>query len=148
MNHRFQNNSAGMLKSPSTVGEHFGVALTFDRAGVEWIDGYINRSRERLIADADNLLATINVLASFVGECIIRTYGGTWVEKKGEWCVQVNEAIWACPFAKIEKQFRNGPKESVAGYFTLIPALMSLPGLDVPGAAPDHSPLSRKDRVE
>jgi hypothetical protein len=132
----------------STIGQHCGVALTFDQAGVEWIDGYINRSREDLIADQDNLLAAVNVLAAFVGECIIRTYGGTWVEKEGEWCVQVNEAIWACPFAKVTKQFNHGPKESVAGYFTLIPSLMSLPGLDVPGVAPDHSPPSREDRPE
>lgn len=60
----------------STVREHFGVTLTFDHAGVEWVDGYINRSQERILADKDNLLATINVLASFVGEAIIRTFGG------------------------------------------------------------------------
>lgn len=123
----------------STVREHFDVALTFDRAGVEWVDGYINRNRERILSDDDELVATINVLAAFIGEAIIRTFGGAWVEKEGEWCVQVNEAIWACPFAKVEKQFENGPTESVAGYFTLIPTLLALPGLDISGAAPDHS---------
>lgn len=132
----------------STVREHFGVALTFDQAGIEWIDGYINRSRDRILADEDNLVATINVLAAFVGEAIIRTFGGRWVEREGEWCVQVNEAIWACPFAKVAKQFKNGPKESVAGYFTLIPTLMSLPGLDTPDAVPDHFPPSQEDKAE
>lgn len=132
----------------STVSEHCGVMLTFDYAGVEWIDGYINRNRECILADDDELVATINVLAAFVGEAIIRTFGGTWVEREGEWCVQVNEAIWACPFAKVAKQFKNGPKESVAGYFTLIPTLLSLPGLDVPDVSPDQSPPSQDDKAE
>lgn len=60
----------------STVREHCDVALTFDQAGVEWVDGYINRNRERILSDDDELVATINVLASFVGEAIIRTFGG------------------------------------------------------------------------
>lgn len=118
--------------------EHFDIALTFDRAGVEWIDAYINFHQEERLA-VDDWSSMINILASFVGESIIRTFGGTWVEKEGEWCVRVNEATWAYPFAKVAKQCKNGSKESVAGYFTLIPTLLSSPGLDVPDAAPDHS---------
>lgn len=118
--------------------EQYDTALTIDQTGVECIDLFINQCREDLGAFERAIFT--RMLASFVGEAIIRTLGGTWVEKEGEWCVQVNEAIWACPFAKVTKQFKNGPKESVAGYFTLIPTLLSLPGLDIPGAAPDHSP--------
>jgi hypothetical protein len=57
----------------STVSKHYGVTLNFDQARIEWIDGHINRNRERILADEDELVATINVLASFVGEAIIRT---------------------------------------------------------------------------
>lgn len=121
----------------STFCEHFKIALTFDQAGVERIDLFINLVREHIIAFDRACYSAM--LGAFVGEAIIRTFGGTWVEKEGEWCVQVNEAIWACPFAKVAKQFKHGPKESVVGYFTLIPTLLSSSGLDVPGAAPDHS---------
>jgi len=57
----------------STVSKHYGVTLNFDQVRIEWIDSHINRNRERILADEDELVATINVLASFVGEAIIRT---------------------------------------------------------------------------
>lgn len=131
----------------STFREHFKIALTFDQAGVERADRFINLFRESLSA-VDRAIFR-RLLTAFVGEAIIRTFGGAWVNKEGEWCVQVNEAIWACPFTKVAKQFRNGPTESVVGYFTLIPALLSSPGLDVPDAATDHSYSdSRKGKLD
>lgn len=101
--------------------ENLDTELSFDSAGVEWVDGYINRLRDSLAADKRSGL--ISTLASFVGESIIRTYGGTWVEQDGWWGVRVSERVWACPFAKIEKQFENGPEDSVASFFTCIPIL-------------------------
>lgn len=47
-----------------------------DHAGVECVDGHINGSREHVIANEDTLVATISVQAAFVGEAVIRTYGG------------------------------------------------------------------------
>jgi hypothetical protein len=104
-----------------TLRDNLQVELGFDQAGVEWIDGYINRMRESLAVEKRSGL--ISTLASFVGECIIRTYGGAWVEEDGQWGVRVSDRIWACPFAKIEKQFDNGPEDSVASFFTCIPIL-------------------------
>jgi hypothetical protein len=83
-----------------TIRDGFDAELTFDRAGVDWIDGYINDLRGVLAADRRS--AVVDRLASFVGECIIRTYGGIWVEQDGWWGVRVSERVWACPFAKIE----------------------------------------------
>src|SRR5437867_1704433 len=103
-----------------TVRENLDTELTFDQAGVEWIDGYINRLRE--CSAADERSGLISTLGSFVGECIIRTFGGSWAEKDGRWGVQTKR-VWACPFAKIEKQFENGPEDSVASFFTCIPIL-------------------------
>jgi hypothetical protein len=41
--------------------------------------------------------------------------------------VQVSERLWACPFAKIEKQFDNGAEDSVGGFYRAIPALVKHP---------------------
>jgi hypothetical protein len=119
------------------IRERLDTELTFDRAGVEWIDGYISRLRDSLAPEKRSGL--ISTLASFVGECIIRTYGGTWVEKDGWWGVQVSERFWACPFVKIEKQFENGDEDSVASFFTCIPILDKYLGEKPadPGAAQD-----------
>ncbi len=104
-----------------TIREKLDTELTFDESGVQWVDGYINRQRENFTAGDRSGL--INALASFIGECIIQTFGGSWVENDGSWGVQVSGRIWACPFAKVEKQFENGPEDSVASFFTCIPIL-------------------------
>ena len=124
-----------------TMRDGFDTELSFDHAGVEWIDGYINDLRGVLAAERRP--AVVDRLASFVGECIIRTYGGVWVEKEGWWGVRVSERIWACPFSKIEKQFENGPEDSVASFFRCIPILDRHLGEDQtePEAAPDPAGL-------
>lgn len=104
-----------------TFRERMGVKLTFDQAGVEWIDGYINRVRGNFTADRRSGL--VDALGAFVGECIIRTFGGTWTEVDGRWGVRVSDRLWACPDAKIEKQFANDSGDSVASFFRCIPVL-------------------------
>ena len=104
-----------------TVRENLGAHLTFDQAGVDWVDGYINRVRGNFAADKRSGL--VGALGSFVGECIIRTFGGAWAEEDGRWGVRVSDRIWACPYAKIEKRFENGPEDSVASFFRCIPLL-------------------------
>ena len=63
-------------------------------------------------------------LGCFIGECIVRTFGGSWTQNKGSWGVQVNESVWACPFIKVQKQFDNGSEDSVASYFRSIAAVI------------------------
>ena len=101
--------------------DRLGVELAFDHAGVQWVDGYIERLRESF--PVEKRPAIIDRLGAFVGECIISTYGGEWVEQDGSWGVQVSPSLWACPFAKIDKQFENGPEDSVESFFTAIPII-------------------------
>ena len=60
--------------------------LNFDEAGVRWLDGYIQRQREA--GDPANRHSLVNVLGSFLGECIIRCFGGEWSHADGSWCVR------------------------------------------------------------
>jgi hypothetical protein len=105
----------------ATFRENLDTELTFDAAGVERIDAYIERMRVRM--RPQERWGLISTPASFVGECIIRTFGGQWAEKDGTWGVQVTERVWANPFGKVEKQFDNGPEDSVAGFFRGISVL-------------------------
>ena len=104
-----------------TMRDKLDTELTFDQAGVDWVDGYIERLRGSL--DPANRSGITSTLASFVGESIIRTFGGAWVEIEGSWGVQVSPRVWACPFAKVRKQFENGPEDSVSSFFRCIPVL-------------------------
>src|SRR5262249_33816707 len=109
----------------ATFRDQLGRELTFDQAGVEWIDGYIERVRANF--PADRRAALVSNLGAFVGEWIIRTFGGGVVEQDGWWGVQVSERLWACPFAKIDKQFEKGAEDSIGSFFRCIPALVKHP---------------------
>jgi hypothetical protein len=61
------------------------------------------------------------VFGSFLGECIVRCYGGTWKQHDGVWCVAFDEKNVAFPFAKVAKQMDNGLEDGIASYFDVIP---------------------------
>jgi hypothetical protein len=105
----------------ATFRDELGRALAFDQSGIEWIDGYIERVRADF--PAGRRAGLVSHLGAFVGECIIHSFGGVWVEQESWWGVQVTERFWACPFAKIDKQFENGAEDSVASFFRCIPVL-------------------------
>jgi hypothetical protein len=97
--------------------ERLGVSLSFDRAGVDWLDGHLNRLRGHLSPEAQ--AGVVNVMGSFLGECIVRSHGGEWIEKGGEWLVQVKRTytVSANVFGKVEKQLARVEGESVLSLF-------------------------------
>ena len=68
----------------------------------------------------------MNTRGSFLGECIVRVYGGHWTERKEGWCVQfdVRNAVFPC--AKIAKQLENGKEDSVLAMLSAIPFVFKL----------------------
>ena len=107
----------------NNFSDKLGVELKPDLESIEWIDGYINRNREKLKNDAvDNLS---NVFGSFLGEAIIEAYSGEWLYNDGNLGIYFKEEnSWAFPFAKTQKQFRNGPEDSIYSFFSMIPKLL------------------------
>lgn len=101
-----------------------GFELGYDARSVAWVDGFIERQRVRYVgAEADGL---VNVIGSFVGECVIRNYGGRWREnEEGAWGVYFDDENAAFPFAKVRKQFDNGREagDSVESFYRAIGAV-------------------------
>lgn len=99
--------------------ENLGVSLTIDRTGVEWLDGFLNRMRGHLSPQAET--GMISVAGCFFGECLVRSQGGAWIEKSGEWHVQVTRActISVNVFGKVQKQLTNEDGESVLSMFDM-----------------------------
>jgi hypothetical protein len=113
---------AAAQKVMALFRERNDVHLALDLESVRWIDGYINRVRENFPGDKRSGL--VAHLAAFVGECIIKVFGGCWSQdENGMWGVSVTERIWACWLAKIDEQFENGPEDSVASFVEVIPTL-------------------------
>jgi hypothetical protein len=103
----------------SVARDHLDVEVDFDRAAVEWLDGYVTRQHEQ--GDPNNFNGLVSTLGSFFGACIVRTYGAEWFQNDNGWCVRFDEENAAYPFAKLEKHLRNGPEDSVLSMFDTIP---------------------------
>lgn len=95
--------------------------IGFDREGVEWLDGYIQRQHEH--GDGANFEGLVSTLGSFFGECIITAYGGDWQQTEYGWSVSFDDKNAAFPFAKVRKQLENGADDSVLSMFDTISVL-------------------------
>jgi hypothetical protein len=104
--------------------DQLGQELSFDEQAVRWLDGYIQRQHEA--GDPTSRDGLVNTLGSFLGECIIRSFGGEWAYVDGSWCVRFDAKNAVFPFAKVAKQLENGSADSVLSFFTIIPMVFRL----------------------
>lgn len=95
--------------------------LKLDEASVSWIDGFINRNREGW--DAETRAKMVSVLGSFLGECVIRNYGGAWEMAQNGLGVMFDERNGVFPFSKVEKHIENGAEDSIASFYGVIGAV-------------------------
>ena len=95
--------------------------IGYNRESVEWLDGFIERARSTANASSDGIEKLVEVLGSYLGECVIHTYGGTWKEREDEWGVFFDDSNAVFPFNKVRKQFKNGGEDSILSFFEIIP---------------------------
>jgi hypothetical protein len=122
MEERIKANSEMVIQKLQPLS---GIDFGYTQESVEWMEGYIERLREsgelETVEMKDKLAS---VLGSFLGECIIRSYGGSWKEhESGMWCVAFNEKDMAFPFVKVLKQMDNGLEDGIASFFSAIPII-------------------------
>jgi hypothetical protein len=97
--------------------------IGFDAAGVRWLEGYIQN-----LVDQGNVEATEELcdnLGSYLGTCIVETYGGTWQDTEHGWAVVMADDLAVFPFNKTLKHLTEGADDSVLGLFKSIPALIA-----------------------
>ncbi|XGV95508.1 MAG: hypothetical protein ACAF41_22525 [Leptolyngbya sp. BL-A-14] len=99
--------------------ENFGYNLE----SVAWVDGFIERQRNRPDFSQDSIDRLVQNLGSFIGECIIACYGGAWQHEEGTWAVAFNQNNFVFPFNKVRKQFVSGSEDSIRSFFEMIPIL-------------------------
>lgn len=80
--------------------------LRLDRDGVAWVEGYLERTRARADIPPDGGLAA--VVASFVGECLVRAADARWALVDGRWAVVFANGDQAFPFDKVAKAVEHG----------------------------------------
>ena len=112
-----------------------GIDFGYTQESVEWLQGYIERMRNSGEFDSvDFKNKLISVFGSFLGECIVRCYGGTWKQHESGWCVAFNDDNMAFPFAKVAKQMDYGLEDGIASFFRVIPTIFN----DISLAAPSR----------
>jgi len=109
------------------LGPSSGMEFGYNAASVAWVDGFIEKQRSNPDLDQDAIDGLVSTLGSYLGECIIRCYGGRWQNIKGEWCVSFDDKNAAYPFGKVKKQFMHGQEDSTKKFFELIPQLFKEP---------------------
>jgi hypothetical protein len=98
--------------------------LNFDEPSIKVLEGFIERQRERM--GEKGIDGLINTLGSYLGECIIRNYGGHWEnDTDGSPYIQFDEKNGSYPFSKVRKQFKNGLEDSIYSFYTQIPTVFS-----------------------
>lgn len=102
------------------------LGLDYDTESVKFIEGFIERQRNSF--DNEQRKGLVNSIGSFVGQCVIRNYGGHWqVDQETEAiCVAFDDKNKIFPIAKAAKQFENGLEDSVYSFYTCIPRVFKI----------------------
>jgi hypothetical protein len=106
----------------SLAQKHLGRKIGYDRGGIEWLDTYIQNLHRDNQHTSGKL---IDCLGSYLGECIIHSFGGQWSEVDGAWGVRFDNQNVAFRFSKVAKHLDHGAEESVLSFFTAIPLIIS-----------------------
>lgn len=107
------------------MGELSGFAFGYDAQSVAWLDGYVERQRARADINQELIEGLVNVFGSYLGECIIKCYGGYWENAEALWRVSFDSKNAVYPFSKVQKQFQNGPEDSINSFFETIPLVFA-----------------------
>jgi len=101
-----------------------GMDFGYTKESVVWLEGYIEQLR---LSGALQVEETKDKLAgmfgSFLGECVIRCYGGHWAEREGNWCVAFDGNNCVFPIGKTAKQMNNGLEDGIGSFFRGIAVL-------------------------
>ncbi len=106
-----------------TLSETVEVNLKYDRASVEWLDGYLERIRPNL--EESSVEGISYSVGAFLGECIIANHGGRWRASDGAWGIYFDDENAAYPFAKVQKHLLNGCEDSILSFYDVIPVLFA-----------------------
>src|SRR6202012_1067105 len=93
--------------------------LKYDAISVKFLEGFIERVKIQM--PKNEWEGLINSCSAFLGECIIKNYGGHWEKKDNALMVVFDDRNSANPYAKVSKQFENGLEDSIYSFYSVIP---------------------------
>lgn len=133
--------SAAMLASAESLRkmarESYTLDLAFDAQAVQWLEGYIQAFYER--ADEATKVQVIQVAGAFLGECLVRCFGGGWWRFEKSACIVFDGEIALFPLSKVQKQLEQGAQaEGVARFFNAFASMHAQKQPPTPALVEDH----------
>jgi len=102
------------------IEETFGRKLNHDRASLEQLDGIVQEGWAG--QPPEKLDEVISSFGTFLGESLIKVFGGNWVqsENQAEFAVQLSNGAFVFPYSKMDKRLRNGMQDSISFYLRVL----------------------------
>jgi hypothetical protein len=109
-----------------SVRDQLKVELGYDLEGVRWLDDYVEHLHQRKVEVADN---QVQAVGAFLGECIIRNFGGTWSTHDNMEMVRFDASNGVFPFNKVRKHWSSGREggDSLLGMYEAVAAMRGHP---------------------
>ena len=94
----------------------------YNEESVKWLDAYIEfvRVSDRTEEEFNQLVSN---LGSFLGETIIRAFGGAWTLDQRGWAVRWDDFNLVYPFLKVSRQLKVGSTESIYSFYAVTGAM-------------------------
>ncbi len=120
----------GLLRLPELaalaverLGPHSDVEFGLNRDSVAWVEGYIERERERRGPEGE-VDGTVNVLGAFLGECIRAAAAADWLwdEFQQDWGLALAAGGRVFPMGKVYRQYHSGlaSGESILSFYDVV----------------------------
>jgi hypothetical protein len=121
------------------LGPQSGIDFGYNEESIAWLDQHIDDQRQNLTYDPDSLHKILGMFGCFLGECIIRSFGGQWNYEDERWLVRFESGSSANPIGKVRKLYENGLEggDSITGFYQVIPLMVA--GYLQPTQNPDQS---------
>jgi hypothetical protein len=94
----------------------------YNRESVQWLDAYIEQIRGSKWTD-EEFNQLVSNLGSFLGEAIIRSFGGKWAFDQRGWAILWDEFNLVYPFIKVASHLKNGETDSIYSFFAVTGAM-------------------------
>jgi len=98
--------------------------LDYDRESVEFLDGFVETTRNSDAFDEKKRKQLVDMIGSFLGECFRVNYGGEWAILDDRLGVKFTGNNVAFPYTKVWKQYENGFEDSILSFYETFPLVM------------------------
>lgn len=104
--------------------EYFGITLfSNDEESIACICDFIELEIFRNQLTEENKNAWVSLIGAFLGQTIIKVYGGQWVNESNL-SIELKDRTICYPIDKVVKQLENGKEDSIYYYFTFISEIL------------------------